>query len=236
MISTPVWFLLVGGLLLFMALTTSRLKSLPITSAIIYLAVGLIVGPTVLNVFHFNPLKQSALLEVLTEVAVLISLFAAGVKMPAPIKLRRWRTPVLLAEGLANDVAEQLRAAISARGEATLVVSGGRSPVAFFQNLAKQGLDWSKVTITLADERWVPVEHADSNAGLLKQHLLQGPAAKAKFLSLYSPAANLEDAAEQADRARAQQRERRDPPGQPPDHGNHRRVNDDTDRRRHHRG
>ena len=65
MISTPVWFLLVGGLLLFMALTTSRLKSLPITSAIIYLAVGLIVGPTVLNVFHFNPLKQSALLEVL---------------------------------------------------------------------------------------------------------------------------------------------------------------------------
>jgi NhaP-type Na+/H+ or K+/H+ antiporter len=97
MISTPVWFLLVGGLLLFMALTTSRLKALPITSAIIYLAVGLILGPTVLKVFHFNPLKESALLEVLTEVAVLISLFAAGVKMPAPISWQRWRTPVLLA-------------------------------------------------------------------------------------------------------------------------------------------
>ncbi|PKO30360.1 MAG: sodium:proton antiporter [Betaproteobacteria bacterium HGW-Betaproteobacteria-7] len=95
--STPVWFLLVGGLLLFMALTTSRLKALPITSAIIYLAVGLILGPTVLKVFHFNPLKESALLEVLTEVAVLISLFAAGVKMPAPISWQRWRTPVLLA-------------------------------------------------------------------------------------------------------------------------------------------
>lgn len=97
MISTPVWFLLVGGLLLFMALTTSRLKALPITSAIIYLAVGMIVGPTVLHVFHFNPLKQSALLEVLTEVAVLISLFSAGVKMPAPISWQHWRTPVLLA-------------------------------------------------------------------------------------------------------------------------------------------
>ena len=97
MISTPLWFLLVGGLLLFMALTPSRLKPLPVTSAIIYLAVGLLVGPTVLNVFHFNPLKQSALLEVLTEVAVLISLFSAGVKMPAPINLKRWRTPVLLA-------------------------------------------------------------------------------------------------------------------------------------------
>ncbi|PKO88165.1 MAG: sodium:proton antiporter [Betaproteobacteria bacterium HGW-Betaproteobacteria-10] len=97
MIPTPLWFLLVGGLLLFMALTTSRLKPLPVTSAIIYLAVGLVVGPTVLNVFHFNPLKQSALLEVLTEVVVLISLFSAGVKMPAPINLTRWRSPVLLA-------------------------------------------------------------------------------------------------------------------------------------------
>lgn len=75
MISNSIWFLLVGGLLLFMALTYSRLKYLPVTSAIIYLAVGLLVGPTVLNVFHFNPLKQSGLLEVLTEVAVLISCF-----------------------------------------------------------------------------------------------------------------------------------------------------------------
>ena len=56
------WFLLVGGLLLVMGLTSAALKRLPITSAIIYLAVGMIVGPTVLNVFHFNPLKESALL------------------------------------------------------------------------------------------------------------------------------------------------------------------------------
>ncbi|KAA0943860.1 MULTISPECIES: 6-phosphogluconolactonase [unclassified Pseudomonas] len=125
-------------------------------------------------------------------------------KLPQGVSAHEYRSPVLLAEGLANDVAEQLRAAISARGEATLVVSGGRSPVAFFQNLAKQGLDWSKVVITLADERWVPVEHADSNAGLLKTYLLQGPAAQAKFLSLYSVAANLEAAAEQADRQLAE--------------------------------
>jgi 6-phosphogluconolactonase len=101
-------------------------------------------------------------------------------------------------------VAKQLSEAIDARGSATLVVSGGRSPVAFFQNLAKQKLDWSKVVVTLADERWVPVEHADSNAGLLKRYLLQGPAAKAQFLSLYSATANLELAAEQADRLLAE--------------------------------
>ena len=91
------WFMLVGGLLLVMGLTTSILKRSPVTSAIIYLAVGLLVGPTVLNLFHFNPLKESALLEVLTEVAVLISLFSAGVKMPVPFSFARWRTPILMA-------------------------------------------------------------------------------------------------------------------------------------------
>ena len=91
------WFMLVGGLLLAMGLTYSVLKRSPVTSAIIYLAVGILVGPTVLNLFHFNPLKQSALLEVLTEIAVLISLFSAGVKMPVPFNLTRWRAPILLA-------------------------------------------------------------------------------------------------------------------------------------------
>jgi sodium/hydrogen antiporter len=91
------WFMLVGGLLLVMGLTVSLLKRSPITSAIVYLAVGVLVGPTALNLFHFNPLKESALLQVLTEVAVLISLFSAGVKMPAPFTFARWRAPILLA-------------------------------------------------------------------------------------------------------------------------------------------
>ncbi len=91
------WFIFVGGLMLFMGVTFTVLKRLPVTSAIIYLAVGLIMGPTVLNLFHFNPLKESALLEVLTEVVVLISLFSAGVKMPVPFKFTRWRAPLLLA-------------------------------------------------------------------------------------------------------------------------------------------
>jgi NhaP-type Na+/H+ or K+/H+ antiporter len=89
--------MLVGGLLLAMGLTASILKRSPITSAIIYLAVGVLVGPTVLDLFHFNPLQQSALLESLTEVAVLISLFSAGVKMPVPFSFARWRLPILLA-------------------------------------------------------------------------------------------------------------------------------------------
>ena len=91
------WFLLVGGLMLLMGLSPSLIKRVPFTSAMVYLAVGLVAGPTFLNAYHFNPLKQSALLETLTEVAVLVSLFAAGVKMPVPFTFLRWRTPILLA-------------------------------------------------------------------------------------------------------------------------------------------
>ena len=87
------WFLLIGALLL-RGLSAPVLKRSPVTAAIIYLAVGLLVGPSALNLFHFNPLKESALLQALTEVAVLISLFSAGVKMPAPFTLARWRAPI----------------------------------------------------------------------------------------------------------------------------------------------
>jgi 6-phosphogluconolactonase len=120
-------------------------------------------------------------------------------ELPEGLAAHEFANPASLASELASAVAKQLIAAIDANGVATLVVSGGRSPVAFFQNLARQTLDWSKVVISLADERWVPIEHADSNAGLLKRYLLQGLAAKARFVSLYSAAANLEQAAEDAD-------------------------------------
>ncbi len=128
----------------------------------------------------------------------------SDLQLPACVRAREFRSSTLLAAGLALKVAEQLREAITARGNATLVVSGGRSPVAFFQALVKQELDWSRVLITLADERWVPVEHADSNAGLLRQHLLVGPVAKARFLGLYSATASLDEAARQADQALAE--------------------------------
>ena len=95
--NTAEWFLLVGGILLVRGVSASLFRHLPVTPAIVYLLAGLLVGPTVLNVFHFNPLKESGLLETLTEVVVLISLFSAGVKMPAPVTFARWRAPVLLA-------------------------------------------------------------------------------------------------------------------------------------------
>jgi NhaP-type Na+/H+ or K+/H+ antiporter len=93
----PQWFVLIGTLLLLMGLTSSLVKRSPLTSAIIYLVVGIVIGPTFLDLYHFNPLDQAALLETLTEVAVLISLFATGVKISVPFSFRRWRMPLLLA-------------------------------------------------------------------------------------------------------------------------------------------
>ena len=128
----------------------------------------------------------------------------SDLKLPDGVNAHTFKNPAVLAEELAKKVAEQLSAAIVRQGVATLVVSGGRSPVAFFEHLRLQAIEWSKVVVSLADERWVPVEHADSNAGLLKKHLLQGPAAKARFVGLYNVAANLDAAAEQADRLLAE--------------------------------
>jgi len=86
---------------------------------------------------------------------------------------------------LAAELAARLAAGIMARGSASLVLSGGRTPLGLFAALAAQPLDWSRVWITLADERWVAESHADSNAALLRAHLLQGAAAAAHFVALY---------------------------------------------------
>jgi 6-phosphogluconolactonase len=69
-----------------------------------------------------------------------------------------------------------------------LAVSGGKSPVPFFHALRSQPLDWSRVMITLVDERFVPADHPDSNAALVREHLLQDAAAAARFLPLVGDA------------------------------------------------
>ena len=69
---------------------------------------------------------------------------------------------------LANSVAARLGAAIASQGAAVLAVSGGKSPIPFFHMLSTMAIDWSKVSITLVDERFVPDSHPDSNAALVR--------------------------------------------------------------------
>lgn len=83
---------------------------------------------------------------------------------------------------LAQDIAQRLAVAIQARGFAVLSVSGGKSPVALFEALRVIDIDWSRVRVTLVDERCVPCIHPDSNALLVQTHLLQDLAAKAQLV------------------------------------------------------
>ncbi|WPC06851.1 6-phosphogluconolactonase [Pseudomonas benzenivorans] len=124
--------------------------------------------------------------------------------LPVGVVARSLNDAQQLAETLAGDVAAALRAAIASQGRATLVVSGGRSPIAFFEQLARHELPWAQVLISLADERWVPVNHATSNEGLVRRHLLRGPAAEARLLGLYQVAGSLEQAALKAEQALAE--------------------------------
>ncbi len=89
-----------------------------------------------------------------------------------------------LATAFAEWTSEILRNAIEARGMALLVVSGGSTPKRYFGELSQRDLDWSRVTVTLADERRVGDDSPRSNAKLVRETLLKGKAAKAQFAPL----------------------------------------------------
>lgn len=96
-----------------------------------------------------------------------------------------YETREALAAALARDVAAALTARVAAKGTATLAVSGGTTPQLFFQHLAAQDIAWHTIVVTLVDERQVPDTSPRSNAALVKKALLQGKAAKARFVPLF---------------------------------------------------
>lgn len=104
-----------------------------------------------------------------------------------------------LASALAALVAGKLNAAVNARGAATLAVSGGSTPGRFFETLSAADVDWSNVTVTPVDERFVPESSERSNARLIRAKLLQGPAAAARFVPLFQPDMDAAAAARAAD-------------------------------------
>ena len=89
---------------------------------------------------------------------------------------------------ITDQIARQLAHAIATKGQASLVVCGGSSPISIFAALtagAHEGIvDWSHVTITLVDDRLVPADHQHSNQKLVHDYLLCGAAAAATFIPL----------------------------------------------------
>lgn len=89
-----------------------------------------------------------------------------------------------------KDFSTLIMGSIKKRGQTSIAVSGGRAPRQIFPMLANMPLPWSRVSITLADERWVDPLHSHSNEGLAKRLLIQGPAAAAHFVGLKNSAEN----------------------------------------------
>lgn len=100
--------------------------------------------------------------------------------------LQRFESPAAAAAALAAQVVAALRTGLAWRGAGSLAVPGGRTPVPLFHALRDAELDWSRVGITLTDERWVDETATASNATLVRTELLSGRAAAAHFVPLYN--------------------------------------------------
>ena len=87
---------------------------------------------------------------------------------------------------LSKDIAEILESSIQKEGRASFAVSGGRTPIPLFVELSKLNLDWSKVELTLADDRWLDSDHEASNERLVRKYLLKNKAINASFIPLKS--------------------------------------------------
>ncbi len=95
--------------------------------------------------------------------------------------------------------AQAMRFAIAARGVGLVALSGGNTPRETYRAMAKLDLPWEKIVVTLVDERWVDETSPESNARLVRETLLQGPAAAARFVPLKGEGAAPDDDARAAD-------------------------------------
>lgn len=95
--SLPLWLLFLSVLLLAMLLVNTALRSLPLTSPMVYLATGFVLGPAAMDALRPDPVAHAALLERIAELGLLVSLFAVGLQLRVPIRDRRWRLPLKLA-------------------------------------------------------------------------------------------------------------------------------------------
>ncbi|ALM82688.1 sodium:proton antiporter [Bordetella sp. N] len=92
-----VWFLLIGGLLIFMGLARSVIASLPMTGAMVYLLFGFVIGPAGLGMLDLDLYRDAHVLRILAETGLLISLFAIGMHLRLPLGSGRWRLVLRLA-------------------------------------------------------------------------------------------------------------------------------------------
>jgi 6-phosphogluconolactonase len=111
----------------------------------------------------------------------------APLRLPATVRQHLFATSELTARALAEAVSAKLRDGLRQRRCASLIVPGGRTPAPFLDQLSSQEIDWTHVTVSLSDDRQVPIDHPDSNEATIRRHLLQNAAASARLIPLVNP-------------------------------------------------
>jgi len=90
------WYLIVGAVLLGTGVVTSALRHLPCSSAMIYLVLGAALGPAGAGLLHLDLERDGQLLRQIVEVALLVSLFAIGLRLRVPLSDKLWLVPCRL--------------------------------------------------------------------------------------------------------------------------------------------
>ncbi|WP_299141048.1 6-phosphogluconolactonase [uncultured Tateyamaria sp.] len=101
------------------------------------------------------------------------------------MKLIEYPDRELLAMGLADVLASELKNCLLVHASASFVVPGGTTPGPIFDSLCAADVDWARVHVLLSDERWVPEDHDRSNAKLLRERLFQSRAEQAQFVPFH---------------------------------------------------
>lgn len=113
--------------------------------------------------------------------------------------IESYATSQALAAAAAAATTQALAQALADRGAASLVGTGGRSPAPVYDLLTAAELDWSRIAVTLSDDRFVAVDSPDSNERLVRERLLSGRAAAARFVPISVAAASVEAAADKVE-------------------------------------
>ncbi|WP_299725716.1 6-phosphogluconolactonase [uncultured Tateyamaria sp.] len=111
------------------------------------------------------------------------------------MRLQEYPDREMLAMGLADELASELKNCLLVHEWSSFVVPGGTTPGPIFDSLCAAALEWDRVHVMLSDERWVPEDHDRSNAKLLKEHLFVDRAAAATFIPFHMPGQTPETAA-----------------------------------------
>jgi 6-phosphogluconolactonase len=121
---------------------------------------------------------------------------SGGPRLPRdpPVSLHEFRNDDQWSWAAAVSIAAALRRDLMAQPRARLLVSGGKTPAPVFRALSQAPLEWNRVDIALVDERWLQPDDPDSNARLVREHLLRSHAAAARFEPLTRPGLGIGEA------------------------------------------